>query len=171
MREKLALCWSARMLAPVAWRKSKLTASEGRDASRPGWGLPAHCGTPEGRVCGCYAPQAFLCSLQAPTPTPPLHTHTHTSCAAPCAVKDAAWAAQEVGSCRVAPLDWSDPACFASFQPPYDFILAADCVYSELAGEEPARCLCTPSWRVRSLRSLPAGTRGSEAACCRQREL
>lgn len=48
-------------------------------------------------------------------------------------LKDAAWAAQEVGSCRVAPLDWSDPACFASFQPPYDFILAADCVYSELA--------------------------------------
>lgn len=51
------------------------------------------------------------------------------------AVKDAAWAAQEVGSCQVASLDWSDPACYASFQPPYDFILAADCVYSELAGE------------------------------------
>ncbi|KAL4438246.1 hypothetical protein ABPG77_010607 [Micractinium sp. CCAP 211/92] len=48
-------------------------------------------------------------------------------------LKDAAWAAQEVGSCQVASLDWSDPTCYAAFQPPYDFILAADCVYSELA--------------------------------------
>lgn len=48
-------------------------------------------------------------------------------------LRDAAWAAQEVGSCRVASLDWADPACYAAFQPPYDFILAADCVYSELA--------------------------------------
>lgn len=58
----------------------------------------------------------------------------------PPAVRDAAWAAQEVGSCRVASLDWADPACYAAFQPPYDFILAADCVYSELAGEA---CLLT----------------------------
>ncbi|EFN56375.1 hypothetical protein CHLNCDRAFT_144895 [Chlorella variabilis] len=48
-------------------------------------------------------------------------------------VKDAAWAAAEVGAARVASLDWSDPACYAAFHPPYDFILAADCVYSELA--------------------------------------
>ena len=35
----------------------------------------------------------------------------------------------------MASLDWSDRSCYADFQPPYDFILAADCVYSELAGE------------------------------------
>ncbi|KAI3426281.1 hypothetical protein D9Q98_008654 [Chlorella vulgaris] len=48
-------------------------------------------------------------------------------------LKDAAWAAAEVGKARVASLDWSCPACYADFSPPYDFILAADCVYSELA--------------------------------------
>jgi hypothetical protein len=49
-------------------------------------------------------------------------------------VKDAAWAAAEVGPAHVSSLDWADPSCYAAFQPPYDFILAADCVYSELAG-------------------------------------
>lgn len=51
------------------------------------------------------------------------------------AVRDAGWAASEVGHTSVASLDWSDRSCYADFQPPYDFILAADCVYSELAGE------------------------------------
>ena len=49
------------------------------------------------------------------------------------AVKDAAWAG-EVGPASVSSLDWADPACYAAFRPPYDFLLAADCVYSELAG-------------------------------------
>jgi hypothetical protein len=62
-----------------------------------------------------------------------------------CAVKDAAWAAAEVGKVRVASLDWADPACYAAFAPPYDFLLAADCVYSELAGER----LCWPAgWKL-----------------------
>ena len=52
----------------------------------------------------------------------------------PRAVKDAAWAAAEVGAASVAHLDWADRGCYAAFSPPYDFILAADCVYSELAG-------------------------------------
>jgi hypothetical protein len=50
-------------------------------------------------------------------------------------VRDAGWAAAEVGATRVASLDWADRSCYACFAPPYDFILAADCVYSELAGE------------------------------------
>ena len=49
-------------------------------------------------------------------------------------VKDAAWAAAEVGPARVSSLDWADASCYVAFQTPYDFILAADCVYSELAG-------------------------------------
>ncbi|KAI7837928.1 hypothetical protein COHA_008234 [Chlorella ohadii] len=50
-------------------------------------------------------------------------------------LRDAGWAAAEVGHTSVASLDWSDRSCYADFQPPYEFILAADCVYSELAGE------------------------------------
>lgn len=53
----------------------------------------------------------------------------------PAPVKDAAWAAGEVGATAVASLDWSDRGCYSNFKPPFDFILAADCVYSELAGE------------------------------------
>ncbi|KAL4448418.1 hypothetical protein ABPG75_005637 [Micractinium tetrahymenae] len=65
----------------------------------------------------------------------PLLKHNVEQNVSPAALKlkDAAWAASEVGSCRVASLDWADPSCYAAFQPPYDFILAADCVYSELA--------------------------------------
>ncbi|PSC70389.1 lysine methyltransferase METTL21D isoform X1 [Micractinium conductrix] len=50
-------------------------------------------------------------------------------------LKDAAWAAAEVGGTLVTSLDWADRAAYAdpAFKPPYDFILAADCVYSELA--------------------------------------
>ncbi|PRW45241.1 hypothetical protein C2E21_6339 [Chlorella sorokiniana] len=48
-------------------------------------------------------------------------------------LRDAGWAASEVGRTSVASLDWSDRSCYADFKPPYDFILAADCVYSELA--------------------------------------
>lgn len=54
--------------------------------------------------------------------------------APPCTVRDASWAAGEVGATSVASLDWSDPSCYSHFTPPYDYILAADCVYSELAG-------------------------------------
>ena len=57
-------------------------------------------------------------------------------CALPgfAAVGDAAWAAGVVGKVDVKELDWAQPQQYAAFQPPYDYILAADCVYSELAG-------------------------------------
>lgn len=65
----------------------------------------------------------------------PLLRHNVSQNVSPAALKlkDAAWAAAEVGATLVTSLDWSDPSCYSDFQPPYDFILAADCVYSELA--------------------------------------
>lgn len=71
------------------------------------------------------------------------------------AVKDAAWAAAEVGGTLVTSLDWADRAAYAdpAFKPPYDFILAADCVYSELAG----------GWVVGGP-SLPGHRRGESGA-------
>ncbi|GAB4813580.1 hypothetical protein N2152v2_000626 [Parachlorella kessleri] len=48
-------------------------------------------------------------------------------------VGDASWASGAVGRVDVQELDWSRPEQYASFRPPYDYILAADCVYSELA--------------------------------------
>lgn len=44
------------------------------------------------------------------------------------------WAA-EAGRVDVLPLDWSDAQSWQAFSPPYEYILAADCVYSETAGE------------------------------------
>lgn len=44
------------------------------------------------------------------------------------------WVA-EAGRADVLPLDWSDPQSWLAFAPPYDYLLAADCVYSETAGE------------------------------------
>ena len=37
----------------------------------------------------------------------------------------------ELGKVTVRELDWSQPEHFAAACPPYDFILAADCVYHE----------------------------------------
>lgn len=31
------------------------------------------------------------------------------------------------------PLDWMDPATYGAVQPPFDYVVAADCVYSEAA--------------------------------------
>lgn len=52
------------------------------------------------------------------------------------AVGDGAWAADMAGQVDVHELDWAQPEQYAAFVPPYDYILAADCVYSELAGAQ-----------------------------------
>lgn len=36
-----------------------------------------------------------------------------------------------VGAIRVAELDWADPRHLAALSPPYDLVLAADCIYHE----------------------------------------
>lgn len=48
------------------------------------------------------------------------------------AAGDAA-AAATVGSVEVGELDWDREETWAAFSPPYDYILAADCVYNEVA--------------------------------------
>lgn len=48
-------------------------------------------------------------------------------------LKDAAWAADCVGKVRVEELDWGRKEHYASVSPPFDYVIAADCVYSETA--------------------------------------
>lgn len=42
-------------------------------------------------------------------------------------------AAADAGAVTVAELDWTCPAHFAPLHPPFDYVIAADCVYSETA--------------------------------------
>lgn len=50
-------------------------------------------------------------------------------------LNDAAWAVDVAGSVTVEELDWSQPEHYSkpALAPPFDFVLAADCVYSETA--------------------------------------
>jgi predicted nicotinamide N-methyase len=48
-------------------------------------------------------------------------------------LKDAAWAADCVGKVRVEELDWGRKEHYSSVSPPFDYVIAADCVYSEVA--------------------------------------
>lgn len=120
-------------ISPAALKGARclqsLRTRAGCAVRQPGW-------TGSGALCSRFASLWLRLPLlirRFPHGRPPL-----------CAVKDAAWAAAEVGKVRVASLDWADPACYAAFAPPYDFLLAADCVYSELAGER----LCWPAgWK------------------------
>lgn len=75
------------------------------------------------------------------------------------AVGDASWAVGMVGKVDVQELDWSRPEQYALFSPPYDYILAADCVYSELAGAlAMLRWACVPQ----SIHTII-----SSCCCCR----
>ena len=64
------------------------------------------------------------------TPPPPLSDAVR---------EDTGWAADVVGPARVAELDWADESQYAAFDAPFDYVAAADCVYSEEAGEGPYR--------------------------------
>ena len=48
-------------------------------------------------------------------------------------LKDAAWAVGVAGKVSVSELDWSNKSHYAALEPPYDYVIAADCVYSEVA--------------------------------------
>ena len=48
-------------------------------------------------------------------------------------LKDAAWAAEVAGTITVAELDWANEEHYARLNPPFDYVIAADCVYSETA--------------------------------------
>ncbi|KAK9812794.1 hypothetical protein WJX72_003942 [[Myrmecia] bisecta] len=47
----------------------------------------------------------------------------------------------QVGKLTVQELDWAEPKHYAAVQPPYDFVLAADCVYHEQLVEDLLRTL------------------------------
>ena len=48
-------------------------------------------------------------------------------------LKDAAWAVGVAGHVSVAELDWANPEHYPPLNPPFDYVIAADCVYNELA--------------------------------------
>ncbi len=48
-------------------------------------------------------------------------------------LKDADWAIDVAGKVSVAELDWSNTSHYEALNPPFDYIIAADCVYSEKA--------------------------------------
>jgi len=48
-------------------------------------------------------------------------------------LKEASWALDIAGKVSVAELDWTQPAHFSRLAPPFDYVIATDCVYSETA--------------------------------------
>lgn len=85
------------------------------------------------------ATSACPVTLQASPPQPPWACMraalcTHRRRPPPAAVGDSPWLVGSVGRVGVLELDWSNKEHYAGLAPPYDYILAADCVYSELAG-------------------------------------
>lgn len=48
-------------------------------------------------------------------------------------LKDAEWAVAVAGKVSVSELDWSKKSHYEALNPPFDYVIAADCVYSEVA--------------------------------------
>lgn len=48
-------------------------------------------------------------------------------------LKDAEWAVGVAGKISVSELDWSKKSHYEALHPPFDYVIAADCVYSEVA--------------------------------------
>jgi hypothetical protein len=48
-------------------------------------------------------------------------------------LKDAEWAVGVTGKVSVAELDWANKSHYDALNPPFDYVIAADCVYSEIA--------------------------------------
>lgn len=48
-------------------------------------------------------------------------------------LKDAEWAVSVAGKVSVSELDWSNKSHYEALNPPFDYVIAADCVYSEVA--------------------------------------